>query len=1305
MWGRWLCGAVRHLLMTDISQVVARQGNLDASVCPPLPSSCTAHHTAHVLRELNTARPSVRPSAPTHEAGLSSPSCATTLEPAPKHYLLANVFRMFQCSLIWMIPTKLLSFGCDIVQIYLLSLIFQILQEEALQQIFGSSNQLYMYAAIIVAIGLVRPLINPIYFVECHRLSLRSRSATVALIFEQLLKLDYQTTSVFTTGHMVNLISLDAQRLGEALFYAPALVLAPVYLIVSTYMIWREIGAFALLVVSFLLLVLPFYVVVGGVLGGLQDNISHQSDRRLKIVSELLEGIRILKMYAWERPFFGLVQRVRREEVSLLARSNAWWATVIGLVFVLPCININLSFLIYVGADHIATILKVFVTAAYINAIKIEFTYYFPFALKTFFEARVACQRIEAFLALRSHHRHDREMPPKLETPADSVMSNSVAETQMALAPINAQSLARMVSRVLMTRVSFEWEAGKPVLQDVSLEVQAGSSLGVFGPVGCGKTTLLLSLMNEVRPSKGRISNAGRCVYASQEPWIRACSFRENLLFGNEYEEEWYNEVVFACSLTNDLAELASGDATEIGERGITLSGGQKARLSLARAVYARCDVYLLDDPLSAVDVKVANHIFEFCIRRLLAEKVVILVTHQTQFLSRVDAVLELGEKGTVKHYGAWQVNDKDTGHRRLSLSNEVQCAQQRQVAFQSKPLFMDEQEQQGWVAKRAYSVYLTGGESRLWLGVLLASVCGLVAFQMYSDWTLAKWAQLLDFGEQSSRQWYGAVAGTTLASMLVLLAWMQLFVWRVSKSSQSLHDGMLEALLSTSVVFFDSNPIGRIVNRFSSDLRQIDTLLLWAFVDVLICSCTGGAIVMFVASNNPWLFLAAAPMVAVFVLFARYFMRSQLVLKRLELKLKSPIFSHLAATIHGLISIRCHAAEKWFQADMNKLIDEHTNVDLTLYRSERWLSIRIEYLIVVFLAVVLFTSLATRESLQPGIVALSIVYTISLLSFLDYLIKRTVDLQTLMTSTERVLEYAELPSEHKTSEARICAPQDWPAQGEIEFRSVGLQYRAGLAPALHDINMLISPGEKIGIVGRTGAGKSSLLVALFRLAGTITGEILIDGIDTRTLELGDVRSRISVIPQDPTLFSGSLRYNLDPFGQYEDAMIWAALEQVELKALVSSLAGALEFVVSEAGSNFSVGQRQLVCLARAILRQNKVLVLDEATANVDNATDALIQQTIRTCFAHCTVLTIAHRLRTIIDSDRVLVMAEGRVAELGPPRVLLGQSDSMFAALVHELPAAEKTELFTFVNARQAPSVVREEDSASSKPSLFSEV
>uniref|UniRef100_A0A8D2LQ35 Cystic fibrosis transmembrane conductance regulator n=1 Tax=Varanus komodoensis TaxID=61221 RepID=A0A8D2LQ35_VARKO len=1099
-------------------------------------------------------------------------------------------------------------------------------------------NYAYASAAALSVCTLILAVTHHLYFYHVQCAGMRLRIAMCHMIYRKALRLSNTAMGKTTTGQIVNLLSNDVNKFDQVTIFLHFLWAGPLQAIAVMALLWHEIGPSCLAGMAVLIILLLLQTCLGRLFSALRSKTAAFTDVRIRTMNEVIAGMRIIKMYAWEKPFANLVDSMRRKEISMVLKSSYLRGFNLASFFVASKITVFMTFMTYVLLGNVISASRVFVAISLYGAVRLTVTLFFPAAVEKVSEALVSVRRIKNFLILDEIS----QLGPQLKNNSENLL-------------LHAQDLTCSWSKVSTT------------LQNISFTVRPGELLIVIGPVGAGKSSLLSAILGELSPNKGFIDVRGRIAYVSQQPWVFSGTVRNNILFGKEYHKEKYEKVLRACALKKDMELLKDGDLTMIGDRGATLSGGQKARVNLARAVYQDADIYLLDDPLSAVDAEVSRHLFEKCICQALHKKLCILVTHQLQYLQAANQILILKEgkevgKGTYSDFLRSGIDfasllnkpeDDDqlpvpgTPSHQLSrirtFSQSSMWSMESSVQSQKdgmEPVLTalpEETRSEGKIGFSIYKKYFAAGANYFIIFILFfLSVLAQVRYlasQIKILLMIYAYSILVYLTSQLYFMILHFFPGLTVAAILFSLLRSLLIFHVLVNASQNLHNNMFQSILKAPVVFFDTNPIGRILNRFTKDIGHLDDLLPLTFLDLMqtllqICSVVTVAI-----SVIPWILIPLVPLLILFIFLRRYFLATSRDIKRLESTTRSPVFSHLSSSLQGLWTIRAFKAEQRFQ----ELFDAHQDL---------------------------------HTALVSGQVGLALSYAINIMGMFQWGVRQSAEVENLMISVERVLEYTNLEKEAPW-ESNKRPPLDWPSEGVIGFENVNFAYSKDGPLVLRHLTALIKSKEKVGIVGRTGAGKSSLIAALFRLAEP-QGRIWIDKYLTSELGLHDLRKKISIIPQEPVLFTGTMRKNLDPFNEYNDEELWNSLEEVQLKEAIEELPDKLETQLAESGSNFSVGQRQLVCLARAILKKNRILIIDEATANVDPRTDELIQKTIREKFLQCTVLTIAHRLNTIIDSDRIMVLDSGRLKEYAEPYILLQEKESLFYKMVQQLGKAE---------------------------------
>eukprot|EP00542_Grammatophora_oceanica_P015908 CAMPEP_0194036992 /NCGR_PEP_ID=MMETSP0009_2-20130614/9365_1 /TAXON_ID=210454 /ORGANISM="Grammatophora oceanica, Strain CCMP 410" /LENGTH=1435 /DNA_ID=CAMNT_0038678979 /DNA_START=134 /DNA_END=4441 /DNA_ORIENTATION=+ len=1187
------------------------------------------------------------------------------------------------------------------------------------------------------------------------------RTAVSTLLYRKSLRVSSAGRAKTSTGQIVNMMSNDTTQLQRFLQFGGMTFVAPLQIIISLYLIYRQVGNATWVGVGFMIFLMPINVVVFGVVSKMRRKVLKYSDLRVKMMNEILSGIRIIKFYAWERPFGKEVGKLRQKELDALTKLA--YVSAVGFSLILlsaPIIQPILVFMAYVNIqDEPLDAATAFTTVALFNIMRFPFAF-LPMGLLQYIQSKISLRRLERFLQLPELEEYvvsdlpddadgdvsresgsvtikdgtfawvnpdGPEIRPVQEERPKKPKRQSRAERRRSStnSAVSGDSGMRSTNHSGVSTAASLDEEGCPkgpvlTLRDISCTIMPGSLVAVVGPVGSGKSSLLSAMLGEMEPingskvyaPRGGAKRAGYASYSAQTPWVVNDTLRGNILFGRPMDQERYDRVVEACALLDDLAVLPAGDATEIGERGINLSGGQKARVSLARAMYSTDTKFLLlDDPLSAVDAHVGEHLFAKAITGGVTDGTTrILVTHHVHFLPRCDKIIVM-ERGRIKHQGSYEeliaqgidfagavdvskasgvkekeeMDESEKSQKQTEVGPAPDKKKEAQLKAAGKNLVKDEEREEGSVAGSAYLKYAQAGGYWAALMAVFVQAMGR-GFEIMASFWLSWWAEeSIDAsieGEELSISrtnyflgiyaLFGMLGVVGLTVRAIVLAIHRL------KASKKLHEDLTESILRAPVAFFDVTPTGRVLNRFAADMDKIDLQLTQSlgqgFSTIFSVLGAVGAIV---AGTKGTFLVPLVPIGWLYWMIQKWFRKTSTELQRINSIANSPIFADFSQTLSGTSTIRAYGEEGRFFEQCKTSFDNMNASYLLLQLTNYWLGLRLDILggfIGAFIGGIAVAT-ASTNFIPAGWLGLSLSYAIEVTGFLKHGVRMIATVEAEMNSVERVLYY----SNNIDNEAAETTEKDpdgtaWPSRGEIEFRNASMRYRDGPL-VLKDLSLTVRGGEKIGIVGRTGSGKSSLMIVLFRISEIESdgGQILIDGVDTGAIGTSALRMGISIIPQDPVMFSNTVRYNLDPFGKASDEELWSVLKKVQLAEVIAALPLGLEEGVAEGGENFSQGQRQLLCIARSLLRNPKVLVMDEATASIDNTTDAAIQSMIRENFNDATVLTIAHRLNTIMDSDRILVLDDGRIAEFDTPDVLLAKQNGVFKAMVEKSRAAQE--------------------------------
>ncbi|KAI8429874.1 hypothetical protein MSG28_000366 [Choristoneura fumiferana] len=1179
-----------------------------------------------------------------------------------------------------------------------------------------SYQQAVYCASAVIIMSLLIAFLNHHGAYSTQQFGMKVRIAACSLIYRKVMRMSSGALAQTTAGQVVNLLSNDVNRFDYAFIYSHFIWLLPLQVVLVCYLIYIKIGYAAIVgVIGIVLQTIPVQSYMSKLAARLRMKTAHRTDERVRIMDEIINGMQVIKMYAWEKPFEKVVAMARKNEINCITQASYLRGVYLSFMVFTERLTLYITLLSYSLFGFQVTADIVFPLAQFYNTLQGTLSIIMSNAVSFLAEALISVQRLEAFMLF--DEREDLRSVPDVDI-AKLVQSvenkrNNLSEVDLrpntfkkidnegifnpgfvhneksvappALAP---QSISPDVG-VLIQDVSASWTEDGPItLRNLNISVPKGKLCAIIGSVGSGKSSVLQLLLNELRSTSGRIHLSGPLSYACQEPWLFVATVRQNILFGLPYNSKKYKEVVRVCALQKDFQQFPHGDQTLVGERGASLSGGQRARINLARAVYRQADVYLLDDPLSAVDAHVGRQLFDECINGYLRHATRVLVTHQLHYLKAADYIVIMNNgsveaKGTYSellNYGkdfakllsASQENDEKEEEKpkpmsrrtsaRLSTARRPSLTESTTGAEVPAQEMEEEERESGSMGWHVYNAYLrAGGKTPRLLFMVLLLVIGQLSATLCDYW-VTFWTNevtrqkeretnstIKDYdrnlltptnssfnlgsyfsgielqpdlninayiGPLDTSQYLYVYTALIICCIFFITARAYMFFKVCMTSSRNLHNDMFHSMLRGVMRFFDNNSSGRILNRFSKDIGALDELLPRFLLECIQIYLVMFSILALNAAALVWTLLPTTIILLLFYTILQIYLKSAQSIKRLEGTTRSPVFSHMSATLNGISTIRSAGAQERLIKDFDRFQDIHTSTWSSYLASGVTLGFWLDFICVLYLAIVIVAFLVIdSKTIFSGNVGLAISQTLILTGMLQFGVRQTAEVISQMTSVERILQYTHIEREAQWDKGAKEIPKGWPWRGRVEFRNCYMKYNMEELPVLKNLNVIIENGWKVGIVGRTGAGKSSLISSLFRLA-IVEGEVLIDDVDTSQLAL-----------------------------------------QVDLKSAIQSL----DFKVSEGGSNFSLGQRQLV-------------------------TDEFIQRTIRKRFADCTVLTVAHRLNTIMDSDRVMVMDAGRLVEFDHPYKLLINPEGYFTKMVKETSDKMSEQLFqiaktTFLN------------------------
>ncbi|KIJ68811.1 hypothetical protein HYDPIDRAFT_81693, partial [Hydnomerulius pinastri MD-312] len=1123
------------------------------------------------------------------------------------------------------------------------------------------------------------------------RVAVHTEAILSDLIFEHALRIRNQaensqssTSSEGDPGHAAsnqgnligtinNHVTTDLSNVTEAKDFLPTAVGVPLQIALCVVFLYKILGWSALVGAVAMVVLFPVPGYIGSLFQSVEVEKMKKTDARVQVVTETMTVLRMIKLFGWERKMGGRLQAQREEELSWTKKRSLLQLLNNMINFVIPIVVMLVTYSVYtLVAKQNLTASLVFSSMAVFDILQTQL-HVVSWSIPRLIQGRVALDRINGFLSNN-----------------DVVSGTTGSEGDSSCVSGDSEKIG-------FSSAVFTWaksnsgsqtpRQGRFMLSvDDELVFQRGELNLITGPTGSGKTSMLMALLGEMHfvpsgPSSWvNLPKHLGVAYAAQESWILNQTIRDNIIFGSAFDEARYKEVLFQCALEPDLALLEHGDLTEVGERGVTLSGGQKARITLARALYSPAQVLLLDDVLAALDVHTSQWIIQNCLRgNLVKQRTIVMATHHVSLVrDTARYVVALNSEGKVQSHGLIEPSLRG-GARVLSTEQDENSLEdipnEKNSTSDSKPssteggtLTAAEEVAEGHVGWSAVLLYLVGwGGQRPLLnwGLFVVGMTLTHISKAAQSWYLGYWAEQY---QESSR----VNVGQNI-TLYTLIMWSAVILYSLSytvnlfgslRASKSIHMRLINKVFGATFRWLDTTPVARVITRCTQDIGTVDgpfSMSLSALIELTITMLVKLVAIVYL---SPPLLVPAIFVAVIGGWCGQVYMKAELSVKRELSNAKAPLIAHLGATLAGLVSVRAFGAQELFVKEYHTRIDHYTRVARTFHALNCWVSVRLEALGALFSACLAAYLMYGHHNINPSNVGFSLNMAVSFSAFVLWWIIMFNNVE-INGNLERIASYIEIEQETK-SLSKASPPAYWPASGDLRVEGLSARYSSDGPEVLHSLSFHVRTGERVGIVGRTGSGKSSLTLSLLRCLLT-EGEVYYDGILTSSIDLDALRSSITIIPQIPDLLNGTIRQNLDPFSQFDDVFLNSALRSAglsELQDISDEGRLTLETPVTTGGTNLSVGQRQIIALARAMVRESKLLILDEATSAIDHRTDAAIQNTLRE-MKGVTQLIVAHRLQTIMDADRVMVLDAGRIVEFDSPRELLKRDGSMFRALV----------------------------------------
>lgn len=1144
------------------------------------------------------------------------------------------------------------------------------------------------------------------HFQKSMTVGAKSKSVLIKLVIEKSMKLSEKSKHEYPSGAITSMLGADLSRIDQAFGYFPLLITFPIPMIIAIVILIVNIGVAGLIGVILLVLFLVALIFCMKSLVKYRRKANVYTDQRINFIQEVLSNLRMIKYYSWESPYFERIEKVRNTEMKNILKMQTIRNLVMALALSFTIITSMVAFLILYAIRGNGNSGDIYSSLSLFNVLAQQ-VYVLPLVLSSCTDAYVSLQRVANFLLCEEEAGESGEESEQkvLESDVAVMLDGADFEWEKFDDDEEVEGDCRTSSQKSYSEKELtESDTNSHLkifdgLHNLNITIKKGEFIVLTGAVGSGKTSLLNAIAGYMNCTKGHVYRNGSLIFCNS-PWIQNATVKENILFSSDYDEKKYYEVLSNCSLETDIKNFHAGDQTEIGERGITLSGGQKARINLARAVYADKDIVLLDDVLSAVDAKVGKSIMNDCILGYLKNKTRILATHQLSLIGSADKIIFFNGDGSVDVGTVLELENRNLKFLKLMELNtfeksddeeekkqeeeiekkqleKIQTQQNEMLEKEEGKLMIREDRAVNGLGWEVYKNYILFGAGRLtvwgWIAFYLIATAFATFCQIFANTWLSFWIDN-KFHGRSSGFYIGLYVMFSILAVVFLVCELMSLVFVSNTSSWVLQIKSIRNILKAPMSFIDTTPIGRIMNRFSRDTEVLDNEISNQLRITSFSLSNIIGIVILCIIYLPWFAIAVPFMAFAFVAISSFYQASAREIKRLEALQRSYVYSSFGEILSGMETLKIYNVQQIFVKKLEYLIDKLNEAYFLTITNQRWISVNLNVISTAFALIISFLCVFAVFNIGAASVGLLLSYVLQIANQLNQLMRSLTQVENEMNSAERMCHYAlHLEQEAAYEISETAPPPSWPEKGEILFKDVTMAYRQELPFVLRNLTFDVKSNERIGICGRTGAGKSSIMTAMFRLSELSKGLIFIDGIDISTLGLQQLRSKLSIIPQDPVLFKGTIRRNLDPFGESNDEKMIESLQRVGLVSeedVEKFKDGAhnstdhkfhLDYLVEDEGTNYSLGEKQLISFARALIRESKILILDEATSSVDYDTDRRIQTSIAEDFKNCTILTIAHRLRTILNYDRILVLDKGQVMEFDTPLNLFNREGGIF--------------------------------------------